>query len=244
MGVWQMCSKKNKKSLTPQCAFVKFPPHTEQTTTNKQMRTKTLLFTAAVIASGFTAATAQSVYSVNAVGYVNLNIGVGFTMIANPLNTTNNTIGSLMPTIPDFSTLYKWNEGAQGFDIATYFFGSWDNPSLGFAPGEGAFLQVDTAFTLTFVGEVMQGNLTNAIPANFSMKSSKVPQTGLIGTDLGLTVGDFDTLYKWVPANQGYDIFTYFFGSWSPSEPAIGVGEAFFLQTGAPLSWTRTFSVN
>jgi len=208
------------------------------------MRTKTFLFTAAVVAAGFTAVSAQSVYSVNAVGYVNLNIVSGFTMIAKPLNTTNNTIGSLMPSIPDFSTLYKWNEGAQGFDIATFFFGSWDNPNLTLQVGEGAFLEVSSPFTLTFVGEVMQGNLTNPIPANFSMKSSKVPQAGLVGTALGLTVGDFDTLYKWVPATQSYDIFTYFFGSWSPSEPSVGVGEAFFLQTGAPLSWTRTFSVN
>lgn len=207
------------------------------------MRTKTLLFTAAVIASGFTAATAQSVYSVNAVGYVNVNVANGFTMIANPLNTTNNTIGSLIPALSDFSTLYKWNEAAQQFDIATFFFGVWDHPEYTLNVGEGAFIGTDTATTLTFVGEVAQGQLTNSIPANFSIKSSKVPQTGLVST-LGLTgMSDFDVLYKWNTATQQYDIFTYFFGAWDV-EPTIAVGESFFLSSSAAYQWTRTFSVN
>ena len=208
------------------------------------MRTKTLLLTAAVVAAGFTAVSAQSVYSVNAVGYVNLNIGNGFTMIANPLNTTNNTIGSLFPaSFPDFSNLYKWNEVTQGFDIATYFFGSWDLPNITLNPGEGAFVNTTTPFTLTFVGEVMQGELTNSVPSLFAIRGSKVPQSGTT-TALGLTVGDFDNLYKWNTANQGYDIYTYFFGAWSPSEPTIAVGESFFLNSNAPYEWTRTFSVN
>jgi hypothetical protein len=211
------------------------------------MRTKTLLFTAAVIASGFTAATAQSVYSVNAVGYVNLNIGSGFTMIANPLNTTNNTIGSLLTALPDFTLLYKWNESTVQFDIATFAFGSWlDHPEYTLNPGEGAFISSDSPFTVTFVGEVLQGDLTNSIPANFSIRSSKVPQTGTV-TALGLTgLSDFDLIYKWNPAAlpPQYDVFTFAFGGWLGDEPVINVGESFFLSTSAPLNWTRTFSVN
>jgi len=207
------------------------------------MRTKTLLFTAAVIASGFTAATAQSVYSVNAVGYVNVGLLQGFNLISNPLNTTNNSLESLFPSVPDFTTFYKWDENAQTFSqIATYFFG-WDHPEYVLNPGEGAFLEVPSPVTITFVGEVLQGNLTNQIPSNFSIKSSKVPQSGLITTDLGLVANDFDTLYRWNPAAQGYtSIHTYFFG-WD-SEPTIAVGEAFFFQTTTANSWNRTFSVN
>ncbi len=194
------------------------------------------------MAAGLGASFGQ-VYSVNAVGYVNLNIGTGFTMIANPLIATNNTIGSLMPSIPDFSNLYKWNESTHGFDVATYFFGSWDLPNVTLNPGEGAFLNTSTAFTLTFVGDVSQGNLTNNVPALFSIRGSQVPQTGLVSA-LGLTVGDFDNLYKWNTVSQGFDVYTYFFGSWTPSEPSIAVGESFFLNSGAPYQWTRTFSVN
>jgi len=206
------------------------------------MRTKTLLLSAALVVAGVSASEAQ-VYSVNAVGYVNANIPVGFTMIANPLNTTNNTIGVLLPALPSFSSIYKWNEGLQQFDIATIVFGTWDHPEYTLNPGEGAFVNTDTAFTITWVGDVVQGNITNAVPAGYSIRSSKVPQAGAVSS-LGLTVGDFDSLYKWNNATTQYDIYTYVFGTWGPSEPTIGVGESFFISAGAPFQWTRTFSVN
>jgi hypothetical protein len=211
------------------------------------MRTKTLLLTAAVLAAGLGASVAQSVFSVNAVGYVNLVYpGSGFKIIANPLNATNNTIGFLLPNVPDFTTLYKWNEGLAQFDIATFFFG-WDHPEYTLKPGEGAFITSGAPFTNTFVGDVLQGSLTNPIPAGYSIRGSLVPQTGTVSA-LGLTMNDFDTIYQWNPAlnagSGGYDIFTYFFGSWGPSEPSISVGEAVFMSTGGPVNWTRTFSVN
>jgi len=207
------------------------------------MRTKTLLLTAAVIAAGMAASQAQ-VYSVNAVGYVNSALPFGFSLVANPLNTTNNTIGVLLPTPPDFTTLYKWNESSQGFDIATYFLGAWDHPEYTLNPGEGAVVSAPSAFTITWVGEVMQGTLANTVPQNYSIRSSKVPQAGTLTALVFPQPNEFDTLYKWNQTTQGYDIFTYFLGSWSPSEPSIGVGESFFYSGTGTLNWTRTFSVN
>jgi hypothetical protein len=204
------------------------------------MRTKTLLLTAAAIAVGITASQAQ-VYSVNAVGYVNKNVPVGYSMIANPLNTTNNTIASLIPTAPNFCNLLKWN--GTSFDVATYVFGAWDTPAVTLNPGEGAFINTDTAFTITFVGEVMQGNLVNPVPAGYSIRSSQVPQTGGANA-LGLTtLQAFDNLLKW--NGTSYDVYTVLFGgAWDPSEPTIAVGESVFLNTTAATSWNRTFNVN
>src|SRR5687767_7867980 len=126
------------------------------------MRTKALLLSAALFAAGLTVSTAQSVYSVNAVGYVNLSLPTGYSMIANPLNTTNNTIGSLLTDLPNFSNLLKWT--GSGFNVATFAFGAWDQPNITLNPGEGAFVNLGSAATLTFVGEVMQGSLTNPVP--------------------------------------------------------------------------------
>jgi hypothetical protein len=207
------------------------------------MRTKTVLLTAAVIAAGIGASQAQ-VYSVNAVGYVNTSCGAGFTMVANPLNTTNNTLGVLVPTPPDFTTVYKWDAPTQNFLIATYFFGAWDHPEYTLNPGEGAFVSTDTPFTVTWVGEVMQGGLTNTIPLNYSIQASKVPQAGTLTQLVFPAPSEFDTLYKWNTGSQNYDIYTYFFGSWSPNEPSVGVAESFFYSANAQLSWNRTFSVN
>jgi len=205
------------------------------------MRTKTLLLAAVVVAAGISASQAQ-VYSVNAVGYVNKNIPVGFTMIANPLNTTNNTIGNLLPSVPNFSNFLRWN--GTGFDTATFIFGSWDQPQYTLNPGEGGFINTDTAFTITWVGDVMQGNLSNSIPAGFSVKASQVPQTGGVSSVLGLnSLGIFDNLLKW--NGNGYDTYTVLpGGSWDPSEPVINVGEAFFINAGGSTSWNRSFSVN
>ncbi len=199
------------------------------------------------MAAGLGASMAQAVYSVNAVGYVNLNIGTGFTMIANPLIATNNTIGAVINPAPNGTQLYKWNQAAQSFDVATYlgFLGNWDQPNITLNPGEGAFIQPSSPFTLTFVGDVSQGNLSNGVPTLYSIRASQVPQAGTVSS-LGLSPTPSEQLYKWNRANvpPSFDVYTYVFGSWFPSEPTIEVGESFFLNTGSPFVWTRTFSVN
>ena len=208
------------------------------------MRTKSLILTAVIGFAGVASSLAQTtnpVYSVNAVGYINKNLPAGFSMIANQLNTTNNTIGNLLTTLPNGANFYKWNGSA--FDIATYFFGAWDQPAITLNPGEGGFVNVASVSTVTFVGEVPQGTLANAVPTGFSIRSSQVPQAGAVDL-LGLVVSNGDNLYKWNVNTSAYDIFTYFFGAWSPSTPTVDVGESVFLNASAPTTWNRTFSVN
>jgi hypothetical protein len=207
------------------------------------MRTKTLLLSAAVGVAGLVAASAQTVYSVNSVGYVNLTLPVGFSIMANPLDTDDNTVASLLPTgsLPNFSTISKWN-GA-GFDINTLTPGGWTVPTMTLNPGEAAFVNVSTETTLTFVGEVMQGDLQNPLTAGFNLVASMVPQAGTT-TDLGLdgALANFSTVLQWTGA--GYDIKTKTPAGWSPAAADVAVGEGFFVNTAAATSWDRTFSVN
>lgn len=212
------------------------------------MNTKTLLLLGVFGAAGLTSAVAQTnVYSVNAVGYVNVSLPAGFSLIANQLNSTNNSISSVLSGLPNFSNFYKFVPGS-GFDIATLVFGTWDKPNLTLNPGEGGFVNVASPTTITFVGDVPQGSLTNAAPVGSSIRSSVVPQAGGIDAlGLAATLSNFDNVYKWNGA--GYDIYTLVFGSWSkngsPSAaPAVAVGEAFFLNLNNPISWVRSFSVN
>lgn len=202
---------------------------------------------AALLAATLATSVAQNVYSLNVVGYVNVPVEGGgtlgkYTMIANPLNTTNNTIGALLPNVPFTAQLYKYT-GA-GFDIAT-FLGVWDNPNYTLNPGEGAIMLSTEPFTNTFVGEVMQGNLTNNFPAGFSIRASMVPQAGTLtalGFD-GSALGIGDNVYQWNATAQSYDIFTYL-GIWTPSEPTLKVGESIWFNTAAPGKWVRSFTVN
>jgi hypothetical protein len=214
------------------------------------MRTKALLCAAALAVGAVTSMAQSNVYSLNVVGYVNTTLVGGtangkFQMIANPLNTTNNTIGSLIPSAPDGTVLYKFN--GTGFDIATSL-GGWDHPEFTLAPGEGAIVNSPNNWTNTFVGEVLQGTLANSYPAGFSIRASKIPLAGTI-TSLQLPATQFadgDVIYQFDTAAQSYDIYTLLGGSWvggKNSEPTLAVGEAMWLQPAAAGTWNQTFTV-
>jgi hypothetical protein len=184
------------------------------------------------------------VYSVNAVGYVNMTAKTGFNLWTNPLDAgTDNTVSALLANAPDGSIVYTYTT-AGGYAINTLDLGEWTNPAQVLAPGTGFFLRVPSEVTVTFVGEVMQGTLTMALDAGFNLVGSMVPQAGMISTDLGLSVVDGDLVYKFNADTQGYSISTYDLGEWDPSEPTVGVGEGVWVRKGAAGSWDRTFSVN
>jgi hypothetical protein len=220
------------------------------------MRTTTLLLAAAITAAGIASIQAQSnVYSVNVVGYYNVTVPPAptqFRMIANQFNTTNNTLNGVLKNLPSGTLVLKWT----GATFSIHEFASneegWD-PNTSLAPGEGVFIRnVDPAqMTVTFVGEVPQGSLTNPIPQGFEIESSMVPQAGGVQSVLGLPVNEAggDYVYKWkATAGGGYDIFEYGGGGpsgWDPSEPTVAVGESFFSRKNlAPQTWVRNFTVN
>jgi hypothetical protein len=224
------------------------------------MRTKTHLLTAAVIAVGIGASQAQ-VYSVNAVGYVNKTFANGgLALVANPLNGTNNLINTVLPNVPPDTQMFKWNgagyNDAEFFvDASTGWFNGQGEPSTTvLAPGEGFFLQFPPgsgSVTVTFVGEVPQGSLSNNIPAGFSIKSSQVPQEAGLSA-MGFPADPDDTVFFWNYGGQGWrDAIQYAGGGqWVDTgsgelvDPAPQVAEGFFVQKQAQSAWTRTFSVN
>jgi hypothetical protein len=209
------------------------------------MRTKTLLLlTAALGAVGLSTSMAQQVFSVNAVGFVNVDVPKGLSMIANPLKAATNTIAALFATAPDGTTIYKY-DGAS-FSINTFDLGEWGRPDDTLIPGEGAFIRNTStaAFQVTFVGEVSQGALTHPIPQGLSIQSSEVPQSAKVATDLAFPATDGDTIYQYDNAAGAYVIHTLDLGEWSSGEPVPKVGESFFVRKVDNKPWTRTFSVN
>jgi hypothetical protein len=208
------------------------------------MRTKTLLLSAAVGAAGLLAADAQ-VYSVNSVGYVNKTLAnAGFHMISNPLRAADNNLNTVIPNAPEGSVLYLFRNGAYS-DTAEYFEGvGWFPDDLTIGDGEGAFIRVPEPTTLTFVGEVRQGNLSTQIPQGFSIRASQVPQEAALSV-LGLPGGDGDVVYTFDSVAQQYgESAEYFEGvGWFP-DLTIGVAESVFVRAEANRTWSRTFSVN
>jgi hypothetical protein len=213
------------------------------------MRIKTLLCLAALAGSAAIATAQSNVYSLNIVGYVTVTNSPGFSMIANPLTTTNNLIPSLFSDAPAFTKILRFSGGVYIQAINDPDDG-WAGPSSDPAavntplnPGEGIFIQVGSQYVKTFVGEVVLDS-TNAIPAGFSLKSSVVPQAGLIQTDLGFPAASFDKVLRWNFASQLYEqSINDPDDGWTPSQPNVRVAEGYFVQKGAPANWIRHFSV-
>src|SRR5258708_16166248 len=142
------------------------------------MRTKTLLLAAVLSAAGVASSLAQ-VYSVNAVGYVNVTLTTGLNLICNPLKVTaGNDLNHVLPlTDNDIgTTVYTYTTT---FNSSTYAgtAAGW-NPNLDVSPGHGFFISINAAKTVTFVGEVPQGPDSNIPVSNgLSLISSPVPQS-------------------------------------------------------------------
>lgn len=209
------------------------------------MRTKTLILAAAISAAGLATSMAQTVYSVNTVGYVNLTIGPGYSIIANPLIGATNTIPALFAGVPTSTVIYKFVNGS--YQINTLRPGAlgWSDKTMTLVPGEGVFIyNPGAALTNTFVGDVASGNLTNAIPQGYSIVSSMVPQGGKLTTDLGYVTGSgIQQVYLFDNASQSYTIkSTLPSGAWNGGEPVINVGQGFFINVPSARNWTRTFT--
>ena len=209
------------------------------------MKIKTILFASLVGASLVVTAQAQPVYSVNAVGYYTISVPPGFTMIANQLVASNNTVSALFSSLPTGSAIYKW--GGASFLINSFDKDlGWDDPNQTLVPGEGAFIlnPTSTNISVTIPGEVGQGTLTNALATGFSIRSSKVPQSGLLQDSLGLTP----------PPNQSISVLRFKNGSYQFHEydkdlgwdvqPNLSVGESFFILSQVSFNWSRSFNVN
>lgn len=206
------------------------------------MKAKAILAAGLMMAAAAVQSSAQTVYSVNAVGFVNLVIPNGFSINGNPLEAATNTISVLFPSVPNNSQIFKWS-GSGFTNAGTYFFG-WDNPNSTLVPGEAFFFKnTGATFTNTFVGNVKQGNLVTPLSVGFNFVASQVPQSGLLEADLKYVPGNNDQVFTFNSAGNSYNpASTYFFG-WD-SEPFIQVGQGFFVKRANPGSWSRSFSVN
>ncbi|MGA2556207.1 MAG: hypothetical protein ABSG04_08030 [Verrucomicrobiota bacterium] len=235
------------------------------------MRTKTLLLSGVVAALSSACVMAQ-VYSLNAVGYINVTCPPGFSIMANQLNTTNNNLSplldsQLLDSSKDGTTFYKYNKGNYAILTVDSFstvlpFIPWDQTfatSTTLNPGEAIFVHngFTTNLTFTFVGTVLQGALTNSTMTNgFTLLSSMVPQAGRLDVDLGMPEVDGDVVYIFNPSTStspGYQIYsgdefnTFSSAPWDapagqPINPTVGVGQGFWYHAGVAYGQTINYN--
>jgi len=107
------------------------------------MRTKTAVLTAAALAAGALSSMAQNVYSLNVVGYINLSMASGYSLVANQLvgaDTTLNTVFGTGFSVDGYQVI-TWNAGSQGFNQPDTFYtaatagtAGWYDSSFASAP--------------------------------------------------------------------------------------------------------------
>jgi len=193
----------------------------------------------------------SSVYSVNVVGYVNVQLPPGLSLIANPLLAYENSVAALFSAPPDGAQVYKYVPGI-GYEVSTYDEGqgTWSNPDMDLSPGVGFFFSNPTASTIvnTFVGEVLQGVLVNPLPAGFSTEGALVPQDASIN-DVHRIPGEPGDIFRlYVNDGQGSgdyatSVFSATENAWVPDRN-LGVAQGFVSEKQNAQDWVRVFTVN
>jgi hypothetical protein len=164
------------------------------------MRTKTLVLTAlgSMSALGLMAQTSTNVYSLNAVGYINVSVVPGFNLISDQLwasggNYISNILSDASGAL-DGSEVYTFNPATGKFtedeanSLTSNFANNWNNGGTNLLnPGTGAWFYSTITTNLTFVGTVPQGTNTVPLSQGFNLVSSPVPQTGDLVLTLDLT---------------------------------------------------------
>jgi hypothetical protein len=227
------------------------------------MRTKTLLIAAAALAVGIIAPKAQTVYSQNVVGYVNVSLTNGLNLIANPLDVdgsgTNNTLQSVFSTnLPNLSKVYFFSGG--GWQNVQFLkaSGTWTGNALtnganaALNPGYGIMVQIPTSIGPTNLvvpvfGQVLQGAYTNVITAGLHIVSCQIPLGGSIDTNLFYVPTKLDKVYTWNAGIQNYNgVAPQFLGtSWSggAGAPVLNVAQPMFLNAKSNTVWGVNFIV-
>jgi len=169
------------------------------------MRTKTLALTAMLSMLGGASVMAQNVYSINAVGYVQVTVPAGqIEILTDPLtNSVNNTVGTILNNSSGAltgSTVWFFLPGEPS-NIAGYPYSSdtalayaagggkgkttnpngWGNAGTNIANPGTAFwfaAPASSAMTLTFVGSVPTGTLVTDLAPGFNLTASTVPLYG------------------------------------------------------------------
>jgi hypothetical protein len=157
----------------------------------------------------------------------------------------------------DFANLYTWAGTKWNDNVPMWFRGTWDDPSLVISNGVGFFLASAANSTLTFVGAVREGVLKYYIPAGLSTLANMVPFTENFPGSTNGNTGDI--VFTWNQARQAWENVVWEFlgpevggSGWdnggSPGNntngPALNPAEAvFYINGGAPISFTRSFTV-
>lgn len=182
--------------------------------------------------------------SVNAVGYKNIQLTPGLSLVSCPFvdvaSSSGMTIDGLLGTsMPDGSVLYMFN--GVSYNIYSYYLGyGWyddgGNPAGTnvINPGSGFWVQVSTNCTLTLAGSVPSvASNTVSIAEGLQIVGFGYP-VSVTASNSVLSPVDGDVIYKF--GSGAYSLYTYYAGyGWyddggNPANVNLETGEGFWYQ--------------
>jgi hypothetical protein len=95
---------------------------------------------------------------------------------------------------------------------------------------------------LKFVGEVYSAFDVRipGYPGNWAIRSSPAPQAGLLTSLLNYWPADnADKVDRMTSTSGSYTEYTWSFPNWSPQQPSLSVGEAFWTNSLNNFFWSR-----
>jgi hypothetical protein len=155
-----------------------------------------------------------------------------------PVRSPTNTLAGLIPQPPPGSQFFKFRPNA---DFVAYTFGvdgKWTpNGDATLYPGEGGLFRNPTVspLRLMFQGSLPIRDLTNTVPAGVAIYAAS--RAGKVTSDLCFPAGPGDQIMTY--GGGGYTTYTLDASGlkWTPSEPTLRLGEAFFCRKSAPGIW-------
>lgn len=199
--------------------------------------TKRLILASALIAAATWSAHAQ-VYTINIVGYVNLQMYAGDNLFVNQLDDGNgDALNSILTQgVLTGSTFTEWNSAAKQFLPTSIFNGTSWSINYDLSPDEtGAVLNSPGNTTITLVGSVLYYD-PSTLQSTFS-PPARSGGTYLLGYPVPLANETFQDIIGRNPLNgesvrtldaatQTYSVDTFENGSWNEGTPSFAVGEA------------------
>jgi hypothetical protein len=213
-----------------------------------QICCKPAIILAAIFWSSLSLPVRAQVYSSNVVGYINLTIFAGNNLIANQLDTGDNTLNNLFSQsgghIPAGATFTKWDAtSSQYLPLSIYDGQTGWSINYGLSFGEGGLLVSPAQFTDTLAGSVWSGFNGNAtfvppVVSNIGMLllSCYIPIGPAAFSDVvGRNPQNGESVTLLDAMSQSTRTTTFQNGAWSNGDPALGVGQsAFFNLESAP----------
>lgn len=178
-----------------------------------------------------------------AFGIQNIRLEPGLNLIGPQLASAGgNTVSNIFRFTerPPGTTVYKLVDGH--FTTNRFGPGAWDRPEETIPAGDAAFVlnPSSEAIIISHHGEILQGELSNPIPAGLSLQSSMVLRDGKVTTDFGLRLSPFDNLYLWEEGSL--KVFTWLPNeTWTPYEPVLNRGQGCMINAAQPVEWIIEF---